>query len=223
MRRTIAIILCVLSLVFSICAVICCIVGMKTTKQVIDQSQVVALETAMRTYADSLDSIRDSIDVTGSQIPVYALTLKRTAKLVQDTQVVANELEKYTMLEVNVPLVGTIRPFESLKTIVSDLRDFLPQFGKSLSAAEESLSGYTLENHEKIIDSIDKTVLLLKTNADKLQEQVEILRKCIYVFLAMCIVASLAHCGLATAILLVLPSSSHAQATTPVRRKVSFA
>ena len=64
----------------------------------------------------------------------------------------------------------------------------------------------------------------LNTNADKLQEQVDILRRCIYGFLGICILAALAHCGLATAILLVV-SSSNVQTTTtkPVRRKVSFA
>lgn len=221
MRRTVAITLSVLSLIFSICGIICCAVGMGVTKQVIDQSQVVALETALRTYADSLDSVRDSIDVTGSQIPVYALTLKKTAKLFQDTQGVANELEKYISVEVNLPLLGNIRPFESLKTLTQDLRDFLPQFSKALSAAEKSLSGYTVEDHEKVIDSIDKTVLLLRTNADKLQEQIQVLRMFIYAFLTMCILAGLAHCGLSVAILLIIPQDFAQQ--PPARRRVSFA
>ena len=222
MRRTIAITLCVLSLIVSIGGIICCTLVAEITKKLITESQVVALETSMRAYADSLDSMRDNIDVTGSQIPVYALTLKKTAKLFDDAEEAAVELEKLIVMEVPVPALGSMKPFAGLEKIVHDLREFIPQFAKSLDAAEKSLSGYTPENHEKIIDSIDKTVLLLKTNADKLQEQVKVLRQFIYGFLGICILAGLAHCGLATAILLALPSS-HEQPAKPVRRKVSFA
>ena len=224
MRRTIAITLCVLSLIISISGIICCIVVAGITKKLITDSQVTALETSMRAYANSLDSMRDSIDVTGSQIPVYTLTLKKTAKLFSDAEGAAAELEKLTTMQVAVPVLGDMQPFAGLENIVRDLREFIPQFANSLAAAEKSLAGYTPENHEKIIDSIDKTVLLLNTNADKLQEQVDILRRCIYGFLGICILAALAHCGLATAILLVV-SSSNVQTTTtkPVRRKVSFA
>ena len=189
------------------------------TKKLVTESQVVALETSMRAYADSLDAIRDSIDVTGSQIPVYALTLKKTAKLFEDAQEASKELKRLIDIQVNVPVLGNIHPFAGMETIVRDLQEFLPQFGKSLSAAEQSLSGYTIEDHEKIIDSVDKTVLLLRANADKLQEQVQIMRYCIYGFLAICILAGMAHCGLAVAILLIIPA---AEMQEPSRRPVSF-
>lgn len=217
MRRTIAIVLCAISLIFSLAGVLCCLVGIGVTKQVINQSQVVAFETAMRTYADSLDSMRDNIDVTGSQIPIYALTLKKTAKLFEDAQKAADELEKLTAIS-----VANLQPFGALEGIAQDLREFLPQFSKSLGAAEKSLAGYTPENHEKVIDTIDKTVLLLKTNADKLEEQVMVLRRCITGFLTMCIFAGLAHAGLAVAILLVIPMANATQGTTEARRRVSF-
>ena len=217
MRRIIATVLCAISLIFSLAGVLCCLVGIGVTKQVINQSQVVAFETAMRTYADSLDSMRDNIDVTGSQIPVYALTLKKTAKLFEDAQKAADELEKLTAIS-----VANLQPFGALEGIAQDLREFLPQFSKSLGAAEKSLAGYTPENHEKVIDTIDKTVLLLKTNADKLEEQVMVLRRCITGFLTMCIFAGLAHAGLAVAILLVIPMANATQGTTEARRRVSF-
>ena len=217
MRRIIATVLCAISLIFSLAGVLCCLVGIGVTKQVINQSQVVAFETAMRTYADSLDSMRDNIDVTGSQIPVYALTLKKTAKLFEDAQKAAEELEKLTAIS-----VANLQPFGALEGIAQDLREFLPQFSKSLGAAEKSLAGYTPENHEKVIDTIDKTVLLLKTNADKLEEQVMVLRRCITGFLTMCIFAGLAHAGLAVAILLVIPMANATQGTTEARRRVSF-
>ena len=217
MRRIIATVLCAISLIFSLAGVLCCLVGIEVTKQVINQSQVVAFETAMRTYADSLDSMRDNIDVTGSQIPVYALTLKKTAKLFEDAQKAADELEKLTAIS-----VANLQPFGALEGIAQDLREFLPQFSKSLGAAEKSLAGYTPENHEKVIDTIDKTVLLLKTNADKLEEQVMVLRRCITGFLTMCIFAGLAHAGLAVAILLVIPMANATQGTTEARRRVSF-
>ena len=217
MRRIIATVLCAISLIFSLAGVLCCLVGIGVTKQVINQSQVVAFETAMRTYADSLDSMRDNIDVTGSQIPVYALTLKKTAKLFEDAQKAADELEKLTAIS-----VANLQPFGALEGIAQDLREFLPQFSKSLGAAEKSLAGYTPENHEKVIDTIDKTVLLLKTNADKLEEQVMVLRRCITGFLTMCIFAGLAHAGLAVAILLVIPMTNATQGTTEARRRVSF-
>ena len=217
MRRIIATVLCTISLIFSLAGVLCCLVGIGVTKQVINQSQVVAFETAMRTYADSLDSMRDNIDVTGSQIPIYALTLKKTAKLFEDAQKAADELEKLTAIS-----VANLQPFGALEGIAQDLREFLPQFSKSLGAAEKSLAGYTPENHEKVIDTIDKTVLLLKTNADKLEEQVMVLRRCITGFLTMCIFAGLAHAGLAVAILLVIPMTNATQGTTEARRRVSF-
>lgn len=217
MRRIIATVLCAISLIFSLAGVLCCLVGIGVTKQVINQSQVVAFETAMRTYADSLDSMRDNIDVTGSQIPIYALTLKKTAKLFEDAQKAADELEKLTAIS-----VANLQPFGALEGIAQDLREFLPQFSKSLGAAEKSLAGYTPENHEKVIDTIDKTVLLLKTNADKLEEQVMVLRRCITGFLTMCIFAGLAHAGLAVAILLVIPMTNATQGTTEARRRVSF-
>lgn len=217
MRRIIATVLCAISLIFSLAGVLCCLVGIGVTKQVINQSQVVAFETAMRTYADSLDSMRDNIDVTGSQIPIYALTLKKTAKLFEDAQKAADELEKLTAIS-----VANLQPFGALEGIAQDLREFLPQFSKSLGAAEKSLAGYTPENHEKVIDTIDKTVLLLKTNADKLEEQVMVLRRCITGFLTMCIFAGLAHAGLAVAILLVIPMANATQGTTEARRRVSF-
>ena len=217
MRRIIATVLCTISLIFSLAGVLCCLVGIEVTKQVINQSQVVAFETAMRTYADSLDSMRDNIDVTGSQIPIYALTLKKTAKLFEDAQKAADELEKLTAIS-----VANLQPFGALEGIAQDLREFLPQFSKSLGAAEKSLAGYTPENHEKVIDTIDKTVLLLKTNADKLEEQVMVLRRCITGFLTMCIFAGLAHAGLAVAILLVIPMTNATQGTTEARRRVSF-
>ena len=217
MRRIIATVLCAISLIFSLAGVLCCLVGIGVTKQMINQSQVVAFETAMRTYADSLDSMRDNIDVTGSQIPIYALTLKKTAKLFEDAQKAADELEKLTAIS-----VANLQPFGALEGIAQDLREFLPQFSKSLGAAEKSLAGYTPENHEKVIDTIDKTVLLLKTNADKLEEQVMVLRRCITGFLTMCIFAGLAHAGLAVAILLVIPMANATQGTTEARRRVSF-
>ena len=220
MRRTIATTLCILSLIFSVGGITCCTVVAGITKKLITESQVVALETSMRAYADSLDSMRDSIDVTGSQIPVYALTLKKTAKLFDDAEGAASELEKLIVMEVPIPGLGSMKPFVGLETVVRDLRAFIPQFAQSLSAAEKSLAGYTPENHEKIIDSIDKTVLLLNTNADKLQEQVQVLRSCIYGFLGICILAGLAHCGLATAILLVLPGQEVREVDR--RRRVSF-
>ena len=82
MRRTIAITLCVLSLIVSIGGIICCTLVAGITKKLITESQVVALETSMRAYADSLDSMRDNIDVTGSQIPVsQALQIPQEAEL----------------------------------------------------------------------------------------------------------------------------------------------
>ena len=178
-----------------------------------------ALETSLHSYADVLDSIRDEIDITGSQIPVYSVALKKSAQISLDAQRAADDLEKLTDVEINVPIMGTIQPFGAMKAIARDLREFLPQFSRSLSAAEKSLSGYTPENHEKLIDSIDKTILLLKINADKLEEQAELIRKCICGFMAVCIIAAIAHGGLALAILLFLPSK-----TPPVapRRQVSF-
>jgi len=217
MRRPIAIVLCTLSLIFSLAVIVTCLTGFGVTRKLIDQSQVVAFETALRAYADSLDSIRDSVDVTGSQIPIYALTLRKTAKIFEDAQKAADELEKLTSIT-----VSNIQPFGSLEGISRDLREFLPQFSKSLEAAEISLSGYTQADHEKIIDAIDKTVLLLKTNADKLEEQVIVFRRCINGFLTMCIFAGLAHAGLAVAILLVIPMANATQGTTEARRRVSF-
>ena len=118
MRRTIAITLCVLSLIISISGIICCIVVAGITKKLITDSQVTALETSMRAYANSLDSMRDSIDVTGSQIPVYTLTLKKTAKLFSDAEGAAAELEKLTTMQVAVPVLGDMQPFAGLENIV---------------------------------------------------------------------------------------------------------
>ena len=219
MKKKLAILLCILSLIVSAGAIVSGLVAMCVTDRLVSQSQIVAIETTLRTYADSLDSLRDSIDVTGSQIPVYAMTLKKTATIFQDAQKVADELDKLTTLQVNLPVVGAMMPFGSLDKIVRDLREFLPQFSKSLSAAEKSLSGYTPANHEKIIDSIDKTVLLLKVNADKLEDQIIVLRRTVYGFLGLCVLAALAHAGLAIAILLVIPSS---EAPTPTRPRVVF-
>ncbi|MBQ4479644.1 MAG: hypothetical protein II943_03295 [Victivallales bacterium] len=217
MRRKIAIFLCAFSLLFSIACIACCAFLMSITDRLVSQSQVKALETTMRTYADALDSVRDEIDVTGSQIPVYALTLKKSAQIFRDAQRAADDLEKLTAIE--IPLVGNMKPFGAMEEIARDLRDFLPQFSRSLDAAEKSLSGYTEENHDKLIDSIDKTVLLLNINADKLEEQVDALLKGINGLLTVFILAGLAHGGLALAILLIIPTSG---APASTRHRVVF-
>ena len=191
---------------------------MGVMKQLISQSQVKAFETTMRTYADALDSVRDEIDVTGSQIPFYAATLKKSAQIFQDAQQVVGDLQKLATLEFTSPMMGDLKPFNSMEKIVRDLRDFLPQFSRSLSAAEKSLSGYTTENHDKLIESIDQTVLLLRINADRLEQQADNLLKGIQGILAFFILASLAHAGLAIAILLIIPRESQ-----PARRHVVFA
>ena len=219
MRRAIIKFLCFTSLLFCLFVITGCVVVICITRQLITQSQVNALEITMRTHADALASIREEINVTGSQIPVYAVTLKKSSQIFQDALRAADDLEKLTDIAIKLPIVGTMQPFDAMKEIAHDLRDFLPQFSRSLAAAEKSLAGYTPENHEKLIASIDQAALMLRTNADQLEQQIGFLRQCIYGFLAVCIMAAIAHAGLAIAILLVLAPMDPSAAP---RRRVSF-
>ena len=57
MKRTFAIILCVLSLMVSVGAIVAGIVAMCVTDRLVQESQITAIETTLRTYADSLATI----------------------------------------------------------------------------------------------------------------------------------------------------------------------
>ncbi len=224
MRRTIVIAICVISLIFSIGGIVCCCIGFGATAKVLSESQVTALETSIRTYATAIDAMRDSVDVTGAQIPIYAQTLRKGLRLFKDAHRAADELEKITSTAINIPGVGKVQPFGSMDKIVKDLRDFLPDYSKSIAGVEKTLSTYTEEDHAKIIDSIDKTVLLLKITADELHEQVMFMRTCLYGVLTAYLLTSLAYGALAIAVLLLMSSKSDGDfAAPPRKRKVTFA
>lgn len=168
MRREIAIILVALELLLSISFLSASAYLFVQARHFSPFAELTKAQTLLRQYADAADAQRDNLDRFGSAvIPGYSANLRDLSALTRDLQPIAKLLHQAAKTSTPSALgVAGLKPFAELEDAARDLEALLPRLSKSLNETSRSLKSYTSKDHEKLIQALDSTILVLNQTAD---------------------------------------------------------
>ena len=168
MRREIAIILVALELLLSISFLSASAYLFVQARHFSPFAELTKAQTLLRQYADAADAQRDNLDRFGSAvIPGYSANLRDLSALTRDLQPIAKLLRQAAKTSTPSVLgVAGMKPFAELEDAARDLEALLPRLSKSLNETSRSLKSYTSKDHEKLIQALDSTILVLNQTAD---------------------------------------------------------
>lgn len=171
MRRRFAIILICIEIVLSVCFLVSGIMFVRSTSRMLPVSDLTMIQNTLRQYADVFDAQRDNIDRFGSQaIPSCAVNLRELSVLAKDLAPAAELLRSSTTMKTPSVLgIPSIQPLRGLEDIAFDLELLLPRLSRTLEQTANSFQDYTEHDHRLLIQSIDSTILLLRSCADTLE------------------------------------------------------
>lgn len=177
MKRTIAILLISLETLLSLLFLCGGIVFLRQAKTHLPISQLTIAKNTLRQYAATLDCQRDNLDRFGTRvIPGYAVNLQELSILAKDLVPAVELLRQTTTLSTpKVFRIPSYQPLADFEQAAEDLKALLPRLSRTLQQTAQSFRDYTAQDHEKLIQSLDSTIVLLNVTADSLEQQIQAL------------------------------------------------
>lgn len=210
MKRRIAIILIVLEIALSLCFLAGGVAFTRQVKSVLPVSDLLMVENTLRQYADVLDAQRDNIDRFGSMVvPSFSMNLRELGVLANDLGPAAALLRtSSTFSTPQMLFIPSVQPLRGMEDIAMDLEVLLPRLARTLEQTADSLQDYTENDHRKLVEAIDSTILLLRFSADTIDARVTDIPKQLRMLgMAVCIAAAIMVLFASTQLLLLPPPS----------------
>lgn len=177
MKRLIAILLIAIQLVVGLLFLTGGVVAYCRASRMAPVAELTILKNTLLQYAGSLDAKRDNLDRFGSRvIPGYAANLRELSVLLGDLEPLTTLLRQTASISTPAVLgLRPVKPLSGLEETAEDLEALLPRLSKTLAQSSDAFRAYTEEDHEKVIQSLDSTILVLRNTAEDLEEFAELL------------------------------------------------
>lgn len=209
MKRRIAIILITLEIVLAVCFLAGGVIFTQQVTRLLPLSDLTMAHNTLRQYADALDAQRDNWDrIGGDVIPSYAVNLRELGVLANDLAPAAALLRtSATFSTPQVLGIPSVQPLRDMEDAAMDLEALLPRLAKTLEQTAVSFDDYTENDHKKLIESIDSTILLLRNCADTMEARINDIPKQMRLLgMAVCFAAAVMLLFASTQLLLLPPT-----------------
>ena len=177
MKRTIAIFLISLETLLALLFLGSGFVFLRQVQKHIPTTQLTLAKDTLRQYADILNCQRENLDRFGTHIvPSYASNFQELSNVTKNLIPIVELMRKTATISTpKFFQIPSYQPLADFGAVAENLNELLPHLSYSLEQTAQTCRDYTQQDHEKLLQSIDSTIILLNVTADCIEQQTQAL------------------------------------------------